>query len=192
MPREKRKVSKYKIAGNKALTVAQFLFDQLLEFGELLPKIETPYAHSRRLNGRPLYYPHRINQQIKRMKNRGWIIEAEKQGKKFLKLTKKGKLNALYGRLGKISNQPKQPWDGKWRMALFDIPEKGRRERSSIRSILKLTGFYQLQKSVYIYPYELPGEMIVYLKTSGLLPFIRLARIDKIDDADNLKKHFKL
>jgi CRISPR-associated endonuclease Cas2 len=77
-------------------------------------------------------------------------------------------------------------------MAIFDIPEKGRRERDAIRGVLKLIGFYQLQKSVYIYPYEIPGDIVNYLKMSGLLQFIRFARVDKMDDETFLKKHFKL
>ena len=126
------------------------------------------------------------------MKRRGWLKEVEKQGKKFLKLTDKGKLKALYQKLGKLIDSTKKPWDGKWRMAFFDIPEKGHRERDAIRGILKRVGFYQLQKSVYIYPHTIPNDIIDYLKTSGLLSFVRFARIDKIDDAVDLKKYFKL
>lgn len=174
------------------LTIAQFLLDRLLELGEMLPGIETPYAYRRRLEGRPPYPGYRVREEIKRMKKRGWIIEAEKQGKKFLKLTKKGKLQALYKKLQKLATPSSKEWDGKWRCVIFDIPEKGRHERDAIRWVLKSTGFYQWQKSVYIYPYKIPMDVINYLKEAELLSFIRFARIDRIDNDNDIKKHFKL
>lgn len=188
---KKLKWRKFKTA---SATVGQFVLDQLLELGELFPQpFETPYYYKRRLQGWPReIHPCRIKQELKRMQERGWIIEAEKQGKTFLKLTKKGRLQALYKKIQTIDKKQKKLWDGKWRIAIFDIPEKGRRERNVIRRTLKTVGFLQLQKSVYIYPHEIPGEVITYLKTSGLLSFIRFARIDRMDDVKNLKKWFRL
>lgn len=187
--KNKSKLSKLKTAG---LTIAQFLFDQFSDLDRMLPGIETPRAYASRLEGWPQYPGYHIRQEIKRMKKRGWIVEAEKQGKKFLKLTKKGKMQTLYRKLRKIAPSSKKAWDGKWRCAIFDIPEKGRHERDAIRWVLKSTGFLQWQKSVYLYPYEIPADVITYLKEANLLPFIRLARIDRLDHNEDVKKHFKL
>ena len=193
MPRKKKKPSRWKKAGAISLTIGQFLLEKFLELSEVFPGIETPYAHSRRLDGWPAEFPqHRIKQELQRMKNRGWIEEAEKQGKKFFKLTKKGKLNALYKKLNKVKTNFKEPWNGKWVMALFDIPESGRKERDMIRRALTRAGFYCLQKSVYVYPYGLTMEFIEYLQDKKLSHFIRFVYVEKMDDIKETKKYFGL
>lgn len=175
------------------MTIAQWLLETLLDLTELIPTIETPHGYSRRLGGYPKEFPrHRVQREIKRMKDRGWIEEAEKQGKKFLKLTKKGRMAALYRKLVSLPKPSKKQWQGKWVMAVFDIPESSRRERDAIRYVLRSVGFYPLQKSVYIYPYEIPPELIECLKDKNLLKFIRFARIERMDSVHDIKKHFKL
>lgn len=49
-----------------------------------------------------------------------------------------------------------------------------------------------MQKSVYIYPYEIPGHVIDYLRESGLDQFIRFFRADRIDDSRELERRFHL
>ncbi len=49
---------------------------------------------------------------------------------------------------------PNTPWDGKWRMILFDIPEAKRSLRQLYRMKLADLGARMLQSSVWITPYE--------------------------------------
>ncbi len=194
MSGKKKKNSFWKRANDTTKPVRQFLLDAFLEFVEIMPMpFETPHMHLRRIGGWPKEYPrHRIKQELRRMKDRGWIEEAERQGKTFLKLTAKGKVEGLCRRIEIIRSMDKKEWDGKWRIALFDIPEKGRWQRDTIRWTLKCAGFRQLQKSVYITPYEIPVDVITYLNEANLLAFVRFARVDKIDDETDLRKSFKL
>ena len=129
---------------------------------------------------------------VERMKKQGWIKEAERQGKKFLKLTKKGKVQILLQKMQGVKKPGKDRWDRKWRLAIFDIPESCKNERQHIRRFLKKVGFHCLQKSIYIYPYELASDAVEYLKLSGLDQFIRFLRVDKMDDAKSLLKKFGL
>ena len=126
------------------------------------------------------------------MKNRGWIEVAEKQGKKFIQLTEKGRLELLYRKLQAFKNSKEKKWDGGWWMALYDIPEHGRNERHAIRDALHLAGFYLLQKSVYVHPYKIPDELAAYLKDAKLLEFIRFVHVDHMDGAREIEKHFGL
>lgn len=187
------------------MTVAEWLLDAFLYFANMFPTIETPHEHIRRLSGCPQKFSrefpqgipkefpgYRVRQEIKRMKERGWVTEAEEQGKKFLMLTKKGRIAAMCRKLSSLSKPSGKQWDGKWIMVVFDIPEKGRGERAIIRGVLKSIGFYQLQKSVYIYPHETPLELIAYLKDKQLLHFVRFARIEQMDNISDIKKHFGL
>lgn len=69
---------------------------------------------------------------------------------RVLRLTAKGRLLALGGR------DPEEcwdrPWDGKWRMVLFDIPETDRKLRDTLRRHLLARHFGYLQDSVWISP----------------------------------------
>jgi len=59
-------------------------------------------------------------------------------------------------RLKILDYQFKKPyrWDRKWRVLIFDVPEKRKSLRNKIRETLLLIGFRHLQDSVWIYPYD--------------------------------------
>src|SRR3989338_7917948 len=71
------------------------------------------------------------------------------QGNK-LRITEQGKgyLAQLEGKAYKLP-MPKR-WDGKFRMVIFDIKEKRRHHRDSLRRTLEQIGFYPLQRSVWV------------------------------------------
>src|SRR3989344_1021605 len=83
-------------------------------------------------------------------------------GKK-LRITRLGKgyLKELEGKRY-VFNRPKK-WDGKFRMLSFDIKETRRKTRDQLRFALKQIGFYQLQKSVWVFPYDCE-ELVTLLK----------------------------
>lgn len=78
---------------------------------------------------------------IRRLRKRG-LVEQEKneEGKTILKLTTLGREF-----LGKD-----EAWDGKYRIIIWDIPEKKRVIRNLFRRRLKEWGFKNLQRSVWI------------------------------------------
>ncbi|MEK7148207.1 MAG: hypothetical protein AAB758_02815 [Patescibacteria group bacterium] len=45
-------------------------------------------------------------------------------------------------------------WDKKWRIIIFDIPEKKKVVRNEIRQIFINAGLKRLQDSVWVYPYD--------------------------------------
>ncbi len=54
--------------------------------------------------------------------------------------------------------KPKK-WDRKWRLIIYDIPDYQRKASDAFRRKLKDLGLYQLQKSVWVSPYECIGEL---------------------------------
>lgn len=126
-----------------------------------------------------------------RLKKTGFVKEVSKNGKKFFSLTSKGELEYLISKA--CTSQGKNlTWDGKWRIIIFDIPEEAKLKRDKLRLLLNKQGFLKLQASVFIHPHPLNREAINYLKTSGLMEYIRMARIDEMDNDNELKKKFKL
>ncbi len=132
----------------------------------------------------------RLNSLIYKLHKKGWLKVEYKEAKRIITLTNKGELEALFQ---KATLPPESnTWDNKWRLIIFDIPEDARRVRDKLRKLLRQFGFKPLQASVYISPYALSEEAIKFLKNSGLIRYIRMLRVDKIDDPKDLLKSFKI
>ncbi|TSC94658.1 MAG: PaaX family transcrtiptional regulator [Parcubacteria group bacterium Licking1014_1] len=106
-------------------------------------------------------------------------------------ITEKGKLKALNCQFENLKNR-KEKWDGKWRMVAFDIPEKFKRGRDALRERLKRAGFRELQKSVFILPYDCEKEISSLVDFFDLSRYIRFGVLELIDNEVYLKKIFKL
>ena len=48
----------------------------------------------------------------------------------------------------------KKVWDGKWRVVIFDVPQRFAYLRTELRAVLKRAGFHMLQKSVWVFPHD--------------------------------------
>ena len=108
-----------------------------------------------------------------------------------LAITEKGK-NALGIAVQQTANLLGSRWDGKWRIVIFDIPEKYVVLRNRLRYILKKSGFVQLQLSVWIFPYDCK-ELVKLIKgESRLSRFILYGTLEHIENDEILKRNFKL
>lgn len=61
-----------------------------------------------------------------------------------------------------------QKWDGKWRLCLFDVPEKDKKLRYAMRRRLKEWGFVMLQKSVWLSPFPFADRLTELFREAGL------------------------
>jgi CRISPR-associated endonuclease Cas2 len=167
-----------------------FLGDFLALVGEATGFFEWPMEYSESWRRKQLYQPRqKYYNAVSQAKRQGLIKEIRKQGKIFLTLTAKGELQSLVSKMD-VDIQGK--WDGKWRMVIFDIPEDARDKRDQLRWLLKKRGFIKLQASVFVNPYPLNREALKYLKQSGLMSYIRIAKIEEFDEDTDLRKKFKL
>lgn len=186
LKRKRRGNKSYHLPLNYSVTRA--ILDILLDFGENMPLQGSPW---RRMKGIPRPPRWRLNRALAYLEKRGEIKQVERNNKIFLSLTREGKIRALMLSLYR-GFEKKSDWDGKWRLIMWDIPEKFSEERNKIRRLVKDLEFYQLQKSVFVTPYPLPDSAIDYLRESELLNYIRLLRVERFENDKFLKKHFKL
>jgi phenylacetic acid degradation operon negative regulatory protein len=77
-----------------------------------------------------------------------------------MRLTEKGRLHALGGRDPETCWAT--PWDGKWRLVLFDIPEREMNLRTNLRRHLLARRFGYLQNSVWVSPHPLGLENALF------------------------------
>ena len=72
----------------------------------------------------------------------------QSDGSTIITLTEKGEKFALRFKIDEISIPIPVHWDKKWRIVIFDIPEKHKGAREALRIKLSELGFIQFQKSV--------------------------------------------
>jgi len=142
--------------------------------------------------GKRKYSDKYINNAVRRLKNKGYIIFEEKNGRSFIRLTTSGKKQLENYKCKDASIRKHEKWDGKWRIVIFDIPEKRRKVRDSLRVSLVNFGFIKLQNSIWIYPYKCEEFITMLkadLKTGKDILYIVA---DKVEYDKNFKGSFKL
>ncbi len=98
--------------------------------------------------------PPRINEVVKTAANRlgnNGLLKFE-SGHYVITTAGEKLLENWRGDRYQIKRPPK--WDRKWRIIIFDIPERRKKIRDEIRIILTNSGFQRLQDSVWVYPYD--------------------------------------
>ena len=87
--------------------------------------------------------------------------------------------------------RPKK-WDKKWRIMIFDIPEKKRVIRNQITILFKQAGIRRLQDSVWVYPYDCE-DIITLLKTDfGIGKYLLYLIVDELENDKYLREEFGL
>jgi DNA-binding transcriptional regulator PaaX len=106
------------------------------------------------------------------------------------RLTRKGEiLAASMGEGTTLIKQPKK-WDGKWRVLIFDIPERRRRTRTQVRTTLMNLGFKRLQDSVWVYPYDCEELITLFKVDMKIGKDLLYMVVDKLELDGHLKTHF--
>ena len=118
--------------------------------------------------------------------------QAHPDGSTTMLLTQKGKERTLRYNIETIELLKPQKWDMKWRLVIFDVPEKKRKARDALRGVLKNLGFYEYQKSVFIYPYHCQNELDYVIEFYKLRPYVRTVVAISIDNDLHIRQIFNL
>lgn len=84
-------------------------------------------------------------------------------------LTPKGKRRALDLALRHFALRRAKQWDGRWRIAMFDIPKKHDGLRDALRHKLEEIGMVRIQDSVFAYPYPCADEILFWAELYGVM-----------------------
>ena len=79
-----------------------------------------------------------------------------------------------------------------WINHIFDIPEKFKKSRDALSRSLKRMGFYQLQKSVLVHPFECGKEIDFMVEFFNIHKFVRRILAENIDNELDIKTKFNL
>lgn len=124
---------------------------------------------------------------VSRLKQEGFI----RIGESRITLTPKGE--SALTRVTQATTPLHQPkWDGRWRVVIWDIPEKRRATRDIVRAHLKQLGFVGIQQSVWVTPWPCRQEIRAIRSTLDLNPGLLFFETDTIEGDDQLKRWFHL
>lgn len=136
---------------------------------------------------------HKLQRNIKNLyRSRLVDVKDNPDGTTTIFLTELGKTHALTYQIDEMKIPPMKKWDKKWRIVMFDIPEKQKKARDALARTLKNIGFLQLQKSVFIHPFECLSELNFVIEFSKMRLYARYLLAEIIDDELAWKKKFDL
>lgn len=119
------------------------------------------------------------------------IFEEFDDGKRYARITEKGK-RILRMETERVVMTKKRKWDKRWRIVIFDIPERRKRVRDRLRQFMNSYGFARLQDSVWIYPYDCE-DLIALAKTEFHIGAdVLYMVVERLERDKYFREHFTL
>lgn len=116
-----------------------------------------------------------VSKALKRLRESGYV-DFVGEDELVLRLTDKGREKALVAKLHSAVGK----WDGKWRMVIFDIPEKKRAARDLLRYHLKAWGFTPWQQSVWVSKENCTKPLREYISSIGIEDWVLVVESNNI------------
>lgn len=113
---------------------------------------------------------------IRRLREKG-LVDLLSDQELTLRLTDIGRSKALWIKM-KFEDEK---WDGKWRIVVWDIPEKRRKARDLLRHLLKQLGFKKFQQSVWATKKNCTTLLREYIKKVGIEDWVKVVESDHLD-----------
>lgn len=104
---------------------------------------------------------------VSRMTREGWLVARRDRGRPLYKLSNRGTRLIEEG-IQRIYRSAREPWDGRWLVVCYSVPEKKRNQRDRIRTTLSFLGFGSIANGVYVIARDLRGEVLRVIKEQGV------------------------
>jgi len=142
---------------------------------------------------KPYYNRRKVYDAFYQLRKRG-VVQIERRNHQiYISLTKEGKKLAGWLQIDALKIKKPNKWDRKWRIIIFDISELKRIYRDAFRGKLKELGFYQIQKSVWVHPFDCRDEIELLRSFFGLKENeLRLIVAESIGNDKWLRKIFQI
>ncbi|OIO46061.1 MAG: hypothetical protein AUJ31_02640 [Parcubacteria group bacterium CG1_02_39_15] len=189
--------SKYKYYFKKPRSeIVKDILDACLTSGLVMIAATSPYFLINLLKTYPKWkkYPHKkVYNTFYRLKKQGLIKVESKNKQIYISLTRDGRKKAGIYQINNLKIGKPKKWDKKWRALIFDVAQLKRTYREALRGKLKELGFYQLQKSVWVHPFNCKAEIELLKDFFGFSEKeMRLMIVENIGNDKELKKLFIL
>src|SRR3989344_1229513 len=127
-----------------------------------------------------------------RLVKEGLAKLVRRESKVYLRITPAGRRFLAFEQEKMKLQGLKRRWDKRWRMVVFDIPERRRGVRQKLRGVMTDVGFVRLQDSVWVYPHDCE-EFVALLKAELRIgKDVLYAIVEKIENDKAIREHFDL
>ena len=107
-------------------------------------------------------------------------------------LTDDGQRVALNLNLENMAIKAPKRWDGKWRLVIYDIPDRKKAAREEFRHQLKELGLHEWQESVFVHPFPCENEINLLVEFLEIRSYVRSAEMSRPTNEAELKIKFGL
>lgn len=114
------------------------------------------------------------------------------EGKTKVKITSAGQEFIGVADFDNLEIEKPPVWDKKFRLVIFDIPKYKHAQSTAFSRKLKEMGFYMVQKSVWLHPYDCTNEVIYLRDTFEIEPYVKILLADALEEDYKIRKYFNL
>ncbi len=175
------------------------ILNYLLISGAIILALQHPANMSRFLKKLPRdlreYKETQLKRALYRLKKQNRIKYIKENGNNMtVKITKDGRDFLKKINFDNLTLERTESWDKKWRLVIFDIPEKKKPAREALREKLKDLGMKKLQHSIWITPFPCEKEINLIKTVFNLSDYwIDVIMTENIGVKEyQMRKHFDL
>lgn len=157
--------------------------------GAMAPNVLQLIAYT----GKRSSFSFQIKSVASRLVQKGFVRFVRRNGGAYIEITERGKkLVARESLEREAQSRLKNRWDKRWRMVIFDIPERRKLTRVRLRSMLHACGFFPLQQSVWVFPHDCEDIVALIKVELRVGKDILYIIVESIEYDVVIRKHFKL
>lgn len=131
-----------------------------------------------------------LKRTIRRLQKAKLVEIHSQNGEDVIILSKNGQRKILKYSLDTLSIDKPKTWDRQWRLILYDVSDKRKGLRDIFRETLRALGFYQLQESVWIYPYPCENQISFLREYYGVGDEVIYVIAKKLEDDTPYRTYF--
>jgi len=131
----------------------------------------------------------RLRQVVKRIQNSKLVEIVDESGLSIVKITQKGKEKLLRYDIEKMSLDETRS-DGHWRLVIYDVKTKKRRNSEMFRKSIARLKMLKLQKSVYLTPFPCENEIEYLRQIYEIGNEVLILKVKNLENEEAYKTYF--
>lgn len=153
----------------------------------------SPYGLHFLAKGAIHYYFHKRKFQtvIAQLRRKGYVSVIKKPDGYIVRLLKSGHRKLAKLQIENLTLPITKNWDGKWRIFIFDIPEKYKILRDNLTRKLKKLGMFHIQRSVFVFPYDCRQELKFICTHYGVARYTSYGELVNTDLKSEFRSFFQ-
>jgi len=127
-----------------------------------------------------------ISSSLGRLQTRGWVKSSKNQSKIFFEITQAGS-NEVTQTLSEIKKINSKTWNGSWQIVVFNIPERERFRRDTLRQKIEKLGFGRIENSLWLSPRDNSSYLDKIIHDLKIKNYVTYFNTGKLNSEESLK-----